>query len=130
MTNSSSNIGVDVVNYRPFNKDFILGFFSIFVVKDGVPMIEIRDCTHFCKEGRHWFNFPQKQAGARSDGKPAFFSNIRILDKATEDFVQSKIVDELKRKNRGDMQKPKVSQESREWHEPQFSPPPSFFPSE
>lgn len=64
-----------VKNYKPINKGFILGSFTL-EVKGG---LQIRSCTLFKKGDRQWVSMPQREY--EKDGERKYFSYVGYEDK-------------------------------------------------
>jgi|SRR5271157_2500486 len=79
----------EILNYRPINKNALMGTFDVKVPKWGNFLI--KRMSYFKKDNNRWINFPQESY--EKDGKKKYFS----LNGFEDTDVQAKFLDELKK---------------------------------
>jgi hypothetical protein len=94
----NSKTQVDVANYRPVNKGFLSGFFSLVEYAPDYPLgRKTKDCKLFSKDGSQWIAWPDQEVKAR-DGvsKSEYFPYVLFVDKEFQKNLSDAAVEALK----------------------------------
>ena len=65
---------MEILNYKPINKGFLVGKFDLQIPEWG--KLTICECTLFEKDGKRWISLPSKQY--EKDGQKKHFNLIRF----------------------------------------------------
>jgi hypothetical protein len=83
---------VEIGQYRPMDKGALRGFFSIIVHPSGQKIL---DCTYFEKDGKAWFNLPQKEKKG-TGGKAEYIPIISYMNKEYFEKFKAAVLHALK----------------------------------
>ncbi|MBE7099926.1 hypothetical protein [Bacillus cereus] len=85
-----------IVDYRFVNEGIINGYFTLNYGKIGIT-----GCTHFYREGKHWFTFPQRKY--EKDGNVEYIPVILVTKQANNElqneFIATLLRDGLYKKD-------------------------------
>lgn len=73
---------MDIVDYVPVNKGVTAGYFTL-----NYEGLGITGCTHFYREGKHWFTFPQRKY--EKDGHIDYIPFILVTKKTNNELQNS-----------------------------------------
>lgn len=94
----NSKTEVDAEHYRPVNKGFLLGFFSLVEYAPDYPLgRKTKDCKLFSKDGKKWMTWPDQEVKAKDgNSKSEYFPYVSFLDKEFQKNLSDAAVEALK----------------------------------
>lgn len=98
-----NELKIEIGQYRAINKGALRGYFSLLIQPEGIL---ITDCAHFCKDGGHWFAFPQRERKYDDGRKSEYFPYMKLLNKEYGDALKESVMSALKQiESRGSNEK-------------------------
>jgi len=85
---------IECIDYRPINKNTLLGYATINVPKWGD--LELYDIAYCQKDGRRWVNFPSK--AYVKDGETKYSTYYRFKERANYDKFCKSIKEAIEKK--------------------------------
>jgi hypothetical protein len=84
---------IECTDYRPINKNTLLGYATIYVPKWDLDLYDIAYCQ---KDGRRWVNFPSKVYA--KDGETKYSSYYRFRERINYDKFCKSIKEAIEKK--------------------------------
>ena len=84
-------MAVEILEFRPVSKGYLLGFVTVKLLTMGM---EIRDIALFEKGGGKWVNLPRKEYQKR-DGTKGWTELMRFTERSTHEKFQQEVLDAL-----------------------------------